>query len=311
MVDLSVIIVSYNTRELLKECLQSIYKNTKDISYEIFVVDNNSTDQTVQMVKENFQEVKLIENKENRGFAGANNQALKQSRGRNVLLLNSDTKVLQDSLNKMVAFIDGRQDVSAVGCRLLNTDMSLQPSCYRFPSLMPIIAHIFHLWIFPGLKRSFLLTSLEMQKYDRIHKVDGVRGACLLAKRSVLSRVGYLDEDYFMYAEEIDWCYRMKKAGLNVYYFPNSKIIHYRGQSTDEGSPEILIQRVKSLRLFYKKNFGTLKTVLFSSLKLVDISIKIAERMIANIFRRLRKQKAKPVSHYWELEKWLIRHLRN
>jgi GT2 family glycosyltransferase len=308
MVDLSIVIVSYNTRELLKECLQSIYLNTGNISYEIFVVDNNSADHTGQMIKEDFQEVKLIENRENVGFARANNQALKLASGRNVLLLNPDTKVLRDSLSKMVTFIDNRQDIAAVGCQLLNSDMSLQPSCYRFPSLVPIIAHILHLWIFPGLKGSFLLTSLEMQKYDRMHKVDSVRGACLLAKSSVLSRVGYLDEDYFMYAEEIDWCYRMKKEGLNVYYFPESKVIHYRGQSTNENSPEMLIQRLKSLKLFYRKNYGVTKSFLFSFLKLIDTFIRIGERLAANVFRRLRKQKTKSISHYWDLEKWLIRH---
>jgi GT2 family glycosyltransferase len=307
MIDLSVVIVSYNTRELLKECLQSIFMNTENISFEIFVVDNNSVDHTGQMVKDEFQEVKLIENKENKGFARANNQAMKLTSGRNVLLLNPDTKVLQDSLNKMVTFIDSRQDVAAVGCRLLNADLSLQPSCYRFPSLVPTIAHILHLWILPGLKQSFILSSLEMKNYDMIHEVDCVRGACLLVKAEVISQIGYLDEDYFMYTEEIDWCYRMKKAGLKIYYFPDSKIIHYRGQSTGENSPDMFIQRAKSLNLFYKKNFGVMKAFLFRFIQIVDTFIKIAERIIVNTIRRFRRQRVRPIKHYWELQKWLIR----
>ena len=307
MVDLSIIIVSYNTEELLRQCLESIYHCTKQIAYEIFIVDNNSSDNTVHMVKKIFPKVNLIVNTENKGFAAANNQAMRRAQGNSILLLNPDTRILGNAIDDMVAFITSRNDIHALGCKLLNADMSLQPSVYRFPSLIPTISHILHLWIFKTLKKSALLSSLVLTGYDKNHPVDCVRGACLLIKREVVDKIGYLDEDYFIYAEETDWCFRMKKAGLNVYYFADSQVVHYSGKSSNTNASELFVQRVKSLNIYYKKHFGEKRALVFRILTLLDITIFIIERVIVNCIRRLRKKPIKSIEHFLSLQKWLIK----
>jgi GT2 family glycosyltransferase len=228
---LSIVIVSWNIKDLLKECLQSIRASLGDFELEVYVVDNNSQDGTVEMMRQDFPKVKLIANDNNLGFARANNQALKQATGDYILLLNPDTKLFPDTLAKASNWLIGRPEVGIMGIRLLNADASLQPSVRRFPKFWPILLMLLKIpKILPNLKsiNRYLATDFD---YVREQEVDQVMGAFMLTKREVLDKVGLLDERFFIWFEEVDWCKRIKAAGYKVFYTPVAEAIHYGGKS--------------------------------------------------------------------------------
>jgi len=215
---LSIVIVNYNTKELLKKCLESIdFKPA-----EIIVVDNGSTDGSVDFLKKK-KGIKVVFNKRNQGFARAVNQAVKTARGDNLLLLNSDTIVKKGSLKRLVEFAEKTPDAGVVGPRLLNKDGSLQPSCYRFPSVLGAVREF---WL--GRKGWF---SKYAPKGKRPAAVDALVGAAFLITARARERVGLLDERYFFYFEDLDYCRRVWRAGLRVYYLPEAEIIHLHGAS--------------------------------------------------------------------------------
>lgn len=233
--ELSVIIVSFNTRELLKKCLASI-KNA-----EIIVVDNASTDGSVEMVKREFPQVKLIENRENLGFAKANNQALGLAHGEYRLLLNSDTQVKPQALEHLVAFAKKHPEVGIIGARLLNLDGSVQSSVYHFPSIKGAIDEY---WLGKkGSYEKYALTGLDPVS------VEAVTGAAMLIPKSTIEKIGLLNEQYFMYFEDLDYCRRVKRANLKVYYLPDAEVIHYHGAS-GKGSPLTYRYLVKSSKIY-------------------------------------------------------------
>ncbi len=228
---LSIVIVSWNTKELLKKCLQSISASLGDFDREVYVVDNNSSDGTANMVAQDFPKVKLIANKENFGFARANNQALKIATGDYVLLLNPDTELFSETLNKSLNFMADHGDVGIMGCKLLNGDKTLQPSVRKFPTIGPIAMMFLKLpKLISHLKSidNYLATDFD---YTREQEVDQVMGAYMMASREVLDKVGLLDERFFIWFEEVDWCKRVKKAGYKVVYYPGAELIHYGGKS--------------------------------------------------------------------------------
>lgn len=225
MMDLSVIIVSYNTKKLTENAIKSVLKEKPTLNLEIIVIDNNSQDgslETLRSYKKKGQ-IKLIENDKNTGFSFANNQGIKVSKGRHVLLLNSDTVVKKDSLFNLVEFADTHGDAGVVTSQLLNADGSVQPSCFYFPTVKNAVLEF---WL--GKKGLF-------EKYAPKGKnplvVEAAVGASFLMTERALKEVGVLDEKYFFYFEDIDYCRRVKRAGLKVYYLPSSKIIHYHGAS--------------------------------------------------------------------------------
>lgn len=245
MIDLSVIIVSFNTQKLLQECLESIFKQTKDLDYEVIVVDNGSTDESVKSVKElRVKELRVIENKENLGFAKANNQGIKVSRGKYILLLNSDTKVINNALKKLVDFAGTRDGLGVVGPRLLNADGSLQPSVAPFFDLPRAL-----IWL--ALGDRFLYSSPS-----RECGVDWVMGAALLVKKEVVEKLGLLDEKFFMYLEEVEWCYRIKKAGWEVWFYPRAEIFHLVRGSSPEGKQRAILGIYTGLLYLYQKHLG-------------------------------------------------------
>ena len=253
MFDLSIIIVSYKVKELLINCLKSIYRQESDLNFEVIVVDNCSKDGSVKMVRELFPETKLLENKQNLGFAHANNQGFFQSNGRNILFLNPDTVVLPGAFKKTVRFIDQHPEIGVVGCKILNPDGSLQYSCRSFPNLLNYFLESTFLYkIFPGnrIVGRFYMTHFE---YDLTEEVDVILGAFLLIKREVLKEVGKFDERFFIYSEETDLCYRVRKAGKKVLFFPEAEIIHYGGSSTSFDSMGMVQQEHKSRFLFMRK----------------------------------------------------------
>ena len=261
LLDLSISIVNWNTKDILRNCLMSIYKSTHKISYEIFVVDNASSDGSPEMVEKRFPQVKLIRNKENLGFARANNQAIKLSNGRYILLLNSDTIVLDGALDKMVEFMNDRPDAGAAGCRLLNPDGSLQKSIRNFPSLINAYwTNSLLRRLFPKAQITELVTSPKL--YLTIREVDSVMGAFLILRSTVVELAGSLDEEFFMYREEIDLCYRIRKTGWKVYFCPLAEIIHLGGASSERVKSESIIRMARSNYRFYKKHYGSAGLIL-------------------------------------------------
>ena len=243
--DLSVVIPSYNTRDLMEQALRTVAEASNDIRVEILVVDNASRDGSADMVAERFPEVELIRIERNLGFGGSNNTAFARVRGRHILLLNSDTIVRPDTLRTMVSFMDEHPDAGAAGCRILNPDGTLQLDCRRgFPTPAAAFYKLSGLSrLFPQSQR-FARYNLTYLDPDEVNEVDALSGSCMIVRRQVLEEVGGFDEAYFMYGEDLDWCFRMREAGWKIYYTPATEIIHFRGESG----------RTESLRILYRKN---------------------------------------------------------
>ena len=306
MIDVSIIIVNYKTCELLCNCIQSIISETKIYSYEVIVIDNASKDGSANIVKKKYPHIKLIENKTNKGFAYANNQGINITKGDYILLLNPDTVIIQSAIDKMIHYIKSNTHINALGCKLLNADMSLQPSCYRFPRLLPLIANILHLWIILPLRKTFLLSSLLNKGYEDIHPVDCVRGACLLTYKGIFKEIGLLDESFFMYAEETDWCYRLKKSGYSLYYFPEAKIIHYQGQSSKINYTTNMIQRQESIKIYYIKHYGKTVANIYLLLMFINNLIKIVEYSIVDIFLLIFKRPLLSIIPFIKINMWIL-----
>ena len=237
---LSIIIVSFNSLEYLRNCLHSLYQTISKISFEIIVVDNASKDGTVKMLQKEFPAVKLIQNKKNLGFAKANNQGIKISKGRYILLLNPDTQVLPKSIEYLFDFMEKNPKIGIAGPRIINSDGSLQFSIGFFPTLWDIFLEYFLLL---PLKKRLVKKSLE-RLHQNPTQADFLLGACLFIKREVFDKIGLLDEQFFLYSEEVDFCKRAKETGLGIYYFPRASIVHHLSKSTS-GSAN-LMKRIKS-----------------------------------------------------------------
>ncbi len=227
MKDLSIIIVSWRVKDLLKQCLESIFEHTSQINFEVIVIDNDSGDGTVEMAGQSFPQVKLIANKINLGFAKANNLGIKKSSGKYLLLLNPDTKLKDNSLKKVIDFLDTNSKVGVLGCKLLNHDLTLQASVRRFPKFLDHLVMMFKLHHLFPLKK-YLAKDFN---YNKTAEVDQVMGAFFVISRKVFEQVGYLDEKYYIWFEEVDYCKRVKKAGYQILFFSQVSIIHYGGQS--------------------------------------------------------------------------------
>ena len=260
--ELSVIIVSWNTRDLLRDCLNSVYDETKATSFEILVVDNASSDGSAEMVKREFPQARLIENQENLGFARANNQAIRRSSSRFIVLLNSDTVVLSGALDKMVAFMKVHRAVDASGPMLLNTDGSLQQSIlgslgkFTFVRFLTIGGD----FLVAFLPKLLLRKMRKKETYGpQPRQVGGVSGACMMIAREVVDKVGLLDEQYFFFMEEVDWFFRLQQLGGVVYFIPEAQIIHHYAQSinqTDNRSKYLQENRYRFINKYHGKTRG-------------------------------------------------------
>lgn len=260
MVDLSIIIVSYNTAELLRGCLRSVIDGLNNASdalpdgYEIIVVDNASPDGSAAMVRAEFPQVQLIQNDANAGFAAANNQAIRQSNGRYLLLLNPDTIVFKDAIPKLVAFLDSNPTVGMVTGKLLNPDGTFQHGSFRFPNLWMSFFDFFPLN--HRLIGSRLNGRYPPSAYRSPFEIDHPLGACMLVRREVVEQVGPLSEEFFMYCEEIDWCMRIKRAGWHIYCQPEAKIVHFVAQSTQQFRERMFVELHRSRFLLFKKHYS-------------------------------------------------------
>ena len=279
MIDLSVIIVNWNTRDLLVRCLNSITQVTQRMKAEIFVVDNRSSDESGRTVKERFSQVILIENETNLGFAGANNQALRRSKGNYLLLLNPDTQVKEEPIQKLISMMDAHPDVGITGVQLLNSDGSKQNSIANFPSLATELLNKSLLrWLSPGKFPG------KEKDYPEPIEVDSVIGACMMVRREALDQVGLLDEDYFLFLEETDWCYRMKRAGWKIYHVPDAEVFHFQGKSAEKEKKRARVEYFRSRYHFFKKNKGNLQWFILLAGVLIRLGCELFFASAINLF---------------------------
>lgn len=280
--DLSIIIVSYNTKEILRNCLNSVRLSTKDAGYqsEIIVVDNGSKDESAEMVRKDFPDTKLIKNTTNLGFARANNIGIKASKGKYTLLLNSDTVIFSDVIPKMIEFMKKNPKVGVSTCRVELENGKLDPACHRgFPTPWASFTY------FTGLEKIFPKCKIFGQYHQTykdlstLHEIDSCSGAFYFIRRRVIEDVGLLDEDYFIYGEDLDWSYRIKQKGWKIYFNPNTKILHLKKRSGRYHPNEAIKNKTTeyfydTMELFYNKNLRQKYPWFITKLVMLGIKLK-------------------------------------
>ena len=285
---LSIVIVNYNVKHFLLQCLQSVQKAIAGIETEVFVVDNASSDNSVEMLKEKFPWVNLIANTKNTGFSCANNQAIKLAKGEFVLLLNPDTLVEEDTFQKCIDFMEQTQDAGALGVKMINGSGEFLPESKRALPIPSVAFYkIFGLSkLFPRSKKfgSYHLTYLDNNK---VQSVEVLSGAFFFIRKKVLDEIGLLDETFFMYGEDIDLSYRIIKAGYKNYYLPDARILHYKGESTKKGTINYVVVFYKAMQIFAKKHFTSNKSFLLTWMLNLAIwlraSLAIGKRVLSNL----------------------------
>lgn len=293
MVDISIIIVSYDTKDVLKECLSSVYThNPQGYSSEVIVVDNASTDGSIAMVKKGFPKAIVIENKENFGFSKANNQGIAKSSGKYILFLNSDTEVRANVFKEMIAFMELHEDVGVATCRVELANGELDDASHRgFPTPWNAFCHFLGLSrIFPR-SRIFSGYSLGWKDLSIVHEIDACAGAFMMVRREAGEQAGWWDEDFFWYGEDLDFCYRLKEKGWKIYYVPTVSILHYKGVSggikdhsrhlttASMETKKLATQaRFSAMRTFYKKHYLDKypQVITWLVMRAVDIKLKLS-----------------------------------
>jgi hypothetical protein len=302
MVDVSVIIVSWNTQELLDRCLRQLYVAAVGLNVEVFVVDNASHDGSQALVRERYPEVLLIANDTNVGFVRANNQALPAAQGEFVLLLNSDAFLDAQALRVLIAFMRANPRVGATGPRLRYPDGSLQRSCTAFPTLWHELCLMTQLDRLLPKSRLFAGYWYADWQYDKLREVDSIMGACLLVRKRAIEHVGVLDEDYIMYSEEVDWCYRIKQAGWHNYLVPEAGAEHIWGGSTGPVRVEAFVQFFRSRLTFFRKHRGPLSTAMLKVIFGFGGAVRVIAGLPLLLAARLQRRNAHPkLLCYWRL----------
>jgi GT2 family glycosyltransferase len=285
--DLSICIVTLQARDFLRDCLRSIIENTQALSYEIIVADNCSVDGTAEMVATEFKAVCFLRNESNEGFARPMNRALRQAQGRHLLLLNPDTLVLPHALEKLVDFLDNQPQVGLCGPKVLNRDGTLQKQCRRSAAgPWDTFTYMSGLsGLFPKSKRlaGYLMTYMDE---DASHPVEALSGSCMLIRREVIDQVGYLDERFFAYQEDADYCFRARQAGWEIFYHPKAQVIHYGGQGGARVYPyRSIFEWHKSYWLYYRKNFARDYFFGFNWLYYSAMGLKLVVALLLNLLR--------------------------
>jgi GT2 family glycosyltransferase len=283
----SICIVTYKVRGLLRDCLNSLAESTR-LDYEVIVVDNGSQDGVVEMLHAEFPSVEVIENDQNLGFTRPMNQAMHLSHGKYVVLLNPDTLILPGALDTLVAFMQDHPEVGICGPKVLNRDGSLQKPCRRGES-RPWAVFTY----FSGLARLFPKSKLfgeYLMNYmdeDQTHPVAGVSGSCMLVRRETINQIGYMDERFFAYQEDADYCYQARQAGWQIYYLPQARIIHYGGMGGSRVQPyRSIYEWHRSYFLFYRKNYARDYFFLFNGLYYTAMFFKLIASLLANFLRQ-------------------------
>ncbi len=252
---LSVVIVSWNTKDLLRRCLDSLQAELSGIDNQVFVIDNASADGSSEMVALEHPGAQLTANDSNRGFAAANNQAIKVARGEYVLLLNPDTEVQPGAIATLIQFLELHSKAGVVAPQLLNSDGSVQRSCRQFPTFLGMLFELLGFSrLFPDNPRFREYKMLDWN-HDDDRQVDQPEGACLLVRREVIDQVGVLDEGFFMLFEEVDWCYRIKQAGWEIWFTPSAQVVHHYGQSIKQVKVKMILSSHRGLYRFWRKHY--------------------------------------------------------
>lgn len=288
--DLSIIIVNYNTKELLKQTIESVINTVvvgQSVEYEIIVSDNGSKDGSCEMIKSCFSQIKLIENHDNLGFAKANNIAIKESRGRYILLLNSDTVVTEDCLYKCVSYMDEHNEIGTLGCKIVLPDGTLDHACKRgYPTPEASLYYMLKLYkIFPN-SRKFGAYNLCYLPEDDVNEVDSLVGAFMMVRREAIEKVGLLDEDFFMYGEDIDWCFRIKESNYKVVYYPKAEIIHYKGGSSKKKRLKTIYEFHRAMYLFYNKHYAEKYNFIVTFFVYIGIGLRLTLALLLNMSKK-------------------------
>lgn len=270
--DVSIIIISFNTKELLRSCINSIKDVQGDIQYEIIVVDNDSQDGSPEMIRTHFAGATLISNQTNVGFAKGNNQAFKIARGRYLFLLNSDSMLRKGTLETLLEFMEGHPKAAAVGPKVLNFDGSLQSKGFCFPSVLLSLIILFRIPKFLSQKELMKWFSKYYWGEDEVRRVDWISGCCFLMRRDVVEEIGPLCEEFFMYHEDEEWCFRAKKNKYEVWYVPDAEVKHKNQSSplTDRFDIGTI-----SAKKYYKKTIGTYQGILISMIYILSNMVKL------------------------------------
>jgi len=252
---LSVVVLSWNTEELLRACLRSIYEGPRSIEFEVIVVDNASDDGSVEMVTSSYPEARLICNEKNEGYAKGNNIGMCASRGEYILLLNSDTEVREDAIEKMVGFLESNPEYGACSPKLINPDGTVQKACMRFPDLK--VVFFFDTMLESMFPENRFVRRYLMNDFDHCHSrdVDQPPGACFMIRRELTESVGFLDEEMFLFYNDVDFCNRIWRAGLKIRYFEEARVMHHLGGSTRKYS-DFGLELHKNKVLYYRKHYG-------------------------------------------------------
>ncbi len=281
MADVSIILVSYNTKEFTKNCLKSIFEKTIDVDFDVYVVDNNSIDGTCEMIKSDFPKVHLIENKENLGFGNANNLAINVSESKYLFLLNTDTSLINNAVKILCDFMEQNPDAGACGGNLYNKEGNNVHSYGYFPTLKSEIIRLFNLGMFfPDEQLKIKDNGENLQNLKK--EVDIIIGADLFLRKSVIDNIGGFDKDFFLYDEESELQYRIKKSGYKIYIIPESKIYHFEGKSTKDRLSTRRFKMISKI-LFFKKCYGKKELSLFKFIYYLSNSYRIIEHPIATL----------------------------
>lgn len=305
MPDASIIIVSWNVRDLLAACLRTIQANAGTLDLEIIVVDSASTDSTPAMIREQFPTVRLLAQTENVGFTRGNNIGLKAATGRTMLLLNPDTEIVADALPVMVAYLDVHPEISVVGPHTLNSDGTTQSSKRRFPTLLTGIFESTHLQkLAPrGLLDRFYTNDIPD---TAIAQVDWVQGSAILFRREVYDKIGGLDESYVMYSEEVDWCKRAHNAGFQLVYLGSASIIHHGGKSTEQASARTHIYFQQSKIRYFRKHHGWFAATILRVVVLWSYGQQLIEEWVKGVIGHKRQLRRERVMLYRQVLRGLI-----
>lgn len=302
--DLSLIIVNWNVCDLLRRCLASIELNRGNLSLEVIVVDNASSDGSVTLVEQEFPQVRLIASKENLGYTGGNNLGAKEAQGRYLFILNPDTEIVGNALQQMVAYLDEHPEVGGVGPQLLYPDGSIQSSRRRFPQLMTAFflgTPLGWRW-FPNNKLAYLYNMADKADHE-IQPVDWLVGAALMIRRETWQAVGPLDEEFFMYFEEVDWCYRCHQAGWEIHYLPTAQIIHHEHKSANKVPVAKRIRLYRSRVRYFHKYFGVGWATLIHLFLLLNFAWLLTEEAAKWAVGARQQERRQRIQTYWQVLK--------
>jgi len=291
--DISIIILSWNDRQHLEECLSSLFNGAQSRSLEVIVVDNASTDGSLEMVENRFPNVRLVKNQENLGFASGNNLGVMASTGHYICLLNSDIRVCTGCIDRLADYLDQHPDIGIVGPRILNADMTHQSSCRTYPNLWNNFCSATGLASSLGETKFFSGEHMFYFKGDRILDVDVLVGCFWMARREAVNQFGLLDEGFFMYAEDVDWCKRCRDAGWRVVFFPEAQAIHYRGGSSAKQDPVwVAVTQQRSILRYWQKHHGVVGRFSIACLIFIHKAIRLGAASVNRLIRPSRREES-------------------